>query len=131
MGRRCVRLFIDECLSPQIALRLNETGLHDAVHPLHVGRRGEPDHLVLVRCIDEDRVIVTENARDFRRLVNDVELHPGLIILPSVDREGTQRLLEVALAFVQQQGEPMNVMVNRVLEIDASGTIEFSYLSKE
>jgi len=82
-------LFIDECLSPQLALRLNQTGLHDAVHPLHVGRRGEPDHLVLAWCIAEVCVIVTENARDFRRPVGRVELHPGLIILPSIDREGT------------------------------------------
>jgi predicted nuclease of predicted toxin-antitoxin system len=39
-----VKLFVDESLSPQIAERLNKTGLHDAIHPLHVGRRGEPDH---------------------------------------------------------------------------------------
>jgi predicted nuclease of predicted toxin-antitoxin system len=46
-----VRLFIDECLSPQLALRLNQTGRHDAVHPLHIGRRREPDHRVLAWCI--------------------------------------------------------------------------------
>jgi hypothetical protein len=43
-------LFIDECLSPQLALRLNRTGRHDAVHPLHIGRRREPDHRVLAWC---------------------------------------------------------------------------------
>jgi len=76
-------------LSPQLAVRLSGTGKHDAVHPLHLGRRGEPDHKVLQRCIDEDRVIVTQNARDFRRLVSGAEIHPGLIILPALDREGT------------------------------------------
>jgi len=118
-----VRLVIDECLSPQLALRLNATGLHDAVHPLHVGRRGEPDHRVLERCIAEDRVIVTENARDFRRLVGKTELHPGLIILPALDREGTWKLLESALAFIRERGEPMSVMVNHVLEVDESGVM--------
>ena len=118
-----MRLFIDECLSPQLALRLNATGLHDAVHPLHVGRRGEPDHRVLERCIAEDRVIVTENARDFRRLVGKTELHPGLIILPALDREGTWKLLESALAFIRERGEPMSVMVNHVLEVDESGVM--------
>jgi len=118
-----VRLFIDECLSPQLALRLNATGLHDAVHPLHVGRRGEPDHRVLERCIAEDRVIVTENSRDFRRLVGKTELHPGLIILPALDREGTWKLLESALAFIRERGEPMSVMVNHVLEVDESGVM--------
>ena len=83
-----MKLFIDECLSPQIALRLSRTGRHDAVHPLHVGRRGERDPRVLERCIAEDRVVVTGNARDFRRLVGDADIHPGLIILPALDRAG-------------------------------------------
>jgi len=84
-----VRLFIDECLSPQLASRLNATGRYDAIHPLHVGRRGEPDYRVVEWCFAEDRIIVTENARDFRRLIGGSELHPGLIILPAIDREGT------------------------------------------
>jgi predicted nuclease of predicted toxin-antitoxin system len=123
-----VKLFIDECLSPQLALRLNATGRYDAVHPLHVGRRGEPDHRVLQRCMAEDRVIVTENARDFRRLVGKTELHPGLIILPAIDREGTWKLLESALAFIRGRGEPMSVMVNHVLEVDESGVMTISPL---
>jgi len=123
-----VKLFLDECLSPQLALRLNATGRYDAVHPLHVGRRGEPDHRVLERCIAEDRVIVTENARDFRRLVGKTELHPGLIILPALDREGTWKLLESALAFIRERGEPMSVMVNHVLEVDESGVMTISPL---
>jgi predicted nuclease of predicted toxin-antitoxin system len=89
-----VRFFIDECLSPQLAIRLNHAGRHDAVHPLHVGRRGAPDHSVLAWCIEEDRIMVTQNARDFRRLIGRTELHPGLIILPSVGREGTWTLLQ-------------------------------------
>jgi predicted nuclease of predicted toxin-antitoxin system len=87
-----VRFFIDESLSPQLAIRLNETSHHDAIHPLHVGRRGEPDHRVVERCVGEDRIIVTQNARDFRRLIGRVEIHPGLIILPAIDRQGTWRL---------------------------------------
>jgi len=58
-------------------LWLNATGHYDAMHPLHVGRRGEPDHRILEQCIAEDRVIVTENARDFRRLVGKTELQAG------------------------------------------------------
>jgi predicted nuclease of predicted toxin-antitoxin system len=79
-----VRLFIDECLSPTLARRLSESGAHDAVHPLDVGRRGESDHGIVERCVADDRIIVTGNARDFRRLLGIVELHPGLIILPAV-----------------------------------------------
>ena len=68
--------------SPILARRLNESGDHEAVHPLDVGRRGERDDQVFARCIAEGRVIVTENARDFRKIVGNVELHCGLILLP-------------------------------------------------
>jgi len=115
-----VRLFIDECLSPWLALELNATGRHDAVHPLHIGRRGEPDHRVLARCIAEDRVIVTGNARDFRRLVGKTDIHPGLIILPGLNRNRTWALLQAALAYIEDRGPPMEVMVNHVLEVDES-----------
>ena len=120
-----MKLFIDECLSPQLATRLNATGLYDAVHPRHVGRRGAPDHRVLEWCIAEDRVIVTENARDFRRLIGRVQVHPGLIILPAIDREGTWTLLRTALAFLEARGNAADAMVNHVLEVDESGAITF------
>ena len=118
-----MKLFIDECLSPRLALWLNETGEHDATHPLHVGRRGLPDHAVLAWCLDEDRTIVTENARDFRKLVGRTELHPGLIVLPALSREETWRLLQAAIASLIERGEPSDVMVNRVLEVDERGVM--------
>ena len=124
-----MRLFIDECLSPQLAIRLNNTGRHDAVHPLHVGRRGAPDHHVLAWCIEEDRIIVTQNARDFRRLIGRTELHPGLIILPSVDRERTWTLLQAALGFLESRGEPMSIIVNHVLEVRQTGELTLSPMS--
>jgi predicted nuclease of predicted toxin-antitoxin system len=124
-----VKLFIDESFSPQLAIRLNQTGRHDALHPLHVGRRHEPDHRVLQRCVAEDRVTVTQNARDFRRLMGEEEIHPGLIILPAIDREGTWRLLLEALAYLEDQGNPADMMVNHVLEVDESGAVALSPLS--
>jgi hypothetical protein len=91
-----MRLFIDESLLPKFAIRLNKTGRHDATHPLHVGRRGAPDHAVVQRCIAEDRVIVTQNARDCRKPLGGVEIHPGLIVLPVLDREATWRPLHTS-----------------------------------
>jgi len=130
VGASGVRPFIDECLSPQLALELNASGQHDVVHPLHVGRRGEPDHRVLTWCLDEDRVIVTRNARDFRRLIGNVDIHPGLIILPSLDRRGTRRASLAAIAFLELRGDPMNVMVNHVLEINDAGDVTIATLSR-
>jgi predicted nuclease of predicted toxin-antitoxin system len=115
-----VRFFVDECLSPQIAARLNEGGQHEAIHPLHVGRRGEDDTVVLARCIAEDRIIVTENARDFRKLVAREAIHPGLIVMPCVDRETSWRLLQAAISklhFLSPE-RPEDAIVNHVLVVD-------------
>ena len=70
-------------------------------------------------------MIVTENARDFRRLVGRVQVHPGLIILPAIDREGTWTLLLTALAYLEARGNPADIMVNHALEVDESGAITF------
>jgi predicted nuclease of predicted toxin-antitoxin system len=128
MCRRGVRLFIDESLSPQLAQRLNAKGRYDAVHPLHAGRRGEPDRRVLASCIAQDRIIVTQNARDFRKLVGQVEIHSGLIILPSIDREGTWHLLKAAVAYLEARGNPMDIMLDHVLEVETVDTMTLAPL---
>lgn len=117
-----MKFFIDECLSPQLARRLNDRNL-DAFHPLDLGRRGEPDHVVVRRCIQEDRIIVTGNARDFRGLIERQSVHPGLIILPAVDRDGTWRLLEEVLTRLEREPDPGRYMVNRVIEVDQAGAV--------
>ena len=116
-----MRLFIDESLSPLLATRCNQTGRHDAIHPLHVGRCGDADYVVLQPCIAEDRVIVTQNARDFRRLVGREEVHPGLIILPFANRDNTWLLLQKAIACLDAPGDAMDVIVNQVLEMRLAG----------
>lgn len=113
-----MKLFIDECLSPLLARHLNETGEHDALHPRDYGRSGERDDEVLARCLAEDRIIVTENAADFRKLVGRQELHPGLIILPNVTREESLTLLIAAITHLRKIGSPQDVMVNHVLEVE-------------
>lgn len=67
------------------------------------------------------RVVGGQNAVDFRKLVETAELHPGLIILPSVDRESSWRLLARAIEFLEQRGDPEKLMVNHVLEVDEEG----------
>ncbi|UYN97225.1 MAG: DUF5615 family PIN-like protein [Enhydrobacter sp.] len=123
-----MRFFIDECLSPQLAHHLNATGDHDAVHPRDIGRLGEPDHAVLARCLAADRVIVTENAVDFRKLIGREELHPGLIVLPSVARDLSLRLLMDAISHLESLGQPSDVIVNHVLEVTEAGELTLSPL---
>jgi hypothetical protein len=58
-------------------------------------------------------------------LVGSAEIHPGLIILPALDRERTWLLLQTAIEYLERHDEPADFMVNHVLEIDASGAIRF------
>jgi len=125
-----VRFFIDECISPSLSQHLNRHGLHDAIHPRDRGRLRDPDHIVFARAIEEDRIIVTENADDFRKLAADVEVHPGLIILPSVARAQGQRLMDVVLEYLAKAGgdRPQDLLVNSVLTITISADIRIDPL---
>jgi hypothetical protein len=58
-----------------------------------------------------------------------MELHPGLIILPSFDREGTWTLLQAALAFLENRGEPASIMINHVLEMRETGEVKVGSMS--
>ena len=119
-----MRLFIDECLSPKLALDLLAEGRHFVVHPCNNGGLGDSDHKVLERCLKEDLVIVTENARDFRALAAKADIHPGMILLPCVARALAEPLLRAAIEHLEALGDPGDVLVNHVLEIDANGGIE-------
>lgn len=121
-----MRFFIDECISPSLSRHLNATGRHDAVHPRDRDRLREPDHVVFARALAEDRVIVTENADDFRKLARGVDLHPGLVVLPSVARIRAQELMDLVLRYLDEFGSerPEDLLVNRVLTISSAGSIE-------
>ena len=71
---------------------------------------------------------MTANARDFRALVSTQEVHPGLIILPSVGRERSEALLRDAIAFLSGYGNPMDVIVNHVLEVSSEAKMGLSKL---
>jgi len=120
-----VRFFIDECISPTLSQHLNHEGLHDAIHPRDRSRLRDPDHVVFARAIEEDRIIVTENADDFRKLASAVDLHPGLIIPPSVARAEAQRLMDLVIEHLIATGveRPQDVLVNSVLTITLDGLV--------
>jgi predicted nuclease of predicted toxin-antitoxin system len=120
-----VRFFIDDCVSPSLDRHLNKSGLHDAIHPRDRGRLREPDRVVFARAIAEDRIVVTENADDFRKLAASVDLHPGPIILPSIARLEAQRLMDLVIdRLLRVNAErPHDVLVNSVLTITTTGSI--------
>lgn len=124
-----MKFFFDECISPSLSHHLNQIG-HDAIHPRDRGRLRDPDHVVLARAIEEDRIIVTENADDFRKLAAGVEVHPGLIILPSVARFEAQRLMELVIDhLLRTSGDrPQDLLVNSALTITVRGAIHIELL---
>lgn len=90
----------------------------------------DPDHVVFARAIENDRIIVTENADDFKKLAASVDLHPGLIILPSVARAEAQRLMDLVIAHLIKAGgaRPQDQLVNSVLTITAEADIRIEPL---
>lgn len=118
-------------MSPRVANELMAEEGYYVVHPRNLGGLGEADHTVLARCIEGDLVIVTENARDFRALAARTDIHPGMIILPCLGRVQAKALIKAAIAHLQTLGDPSDVMVNKVLEAEADGTMLLYDLPEE
>ena len=119
-----MKFFVDECISPSLVRQLHGLG-YDAVHPRDLGRLGESDRTIFALAIDEDRIVVTENANDFRALAATVDLHPGIVVLPSVTRDEARRLMGDVVSYlpVRDDVRPADIMVNAVLIIDGAGRI--------
>jgi predicted nuclease of predicted toxin-antitoxin system len=112
-----VRFLIDECLSVQLVAVAGEAG-HEAHHVAHVGKAGWKDWNVVHYAREQDFVLVTNNATDFRKLYAAQPLHAGLVILiPNVDGELQQQLFKGALDELALHGES----INQVLEVDLDG----------
>lgn len=107
------RFLIDENLSPALVEPARQRGF-EAVHVNHLGRRTETDWDLLKVIAEQDWVLVTNNAIEFRGRYRDIELHPGVVfLLPSVRRPDQVRLFEEALNHVGTYTD----MVNRALDV--------------
>jgi hypothetical protein len=64
--------------------------------------------------VREEFVFVTNNAKDFKRLFEKTELHPGLVIIvPNVRPSVQDELLRSALEEIAK----LPFLVNRVIEV--------------
>ena len=73
----------------------------------------------------EEFVFVTNNGRDFRALLEDVELQPGLVILVPNEKPAIQRkLFEAALATIGV----LPSTINKVVEIHGTDDIRIADL---
>jgi predicted nuclease of predicted toxin-antitoxin system len=72
-----VRFLIDECLHTSLTDVANKAG-HEAYHVTRRGWTGFKDHQLREVISRGEFVFVTNNARDFRKLMGESELHAGL-----------------------------------------------------
>ncbi len=93
------------------------------------GLTGQPDHVIWRRAIDESRVLVTINARDFVRLAEREELHGGLITFPSGSTPAEQlALIRLAIAQFELDQEEGRDRMNRWLDIRGDGEVRVTDL---
>ena len=114
------RFLIDENLSPFLVEPARARGF-EAMHVNHLGLRTEMDWDLLRVVAEQDWVLVTNNAIEFRGRYRGIELHPGVVfLLPAVRREGQLRLFAAALDDVRNHPD----LVNTALDVafDEAGT---------
>ncbi len=92
-----MRFLVDECLSVELVIVATEAG-YEAHHVAHVGKAGWNDWNVLRHACENDFVLVTNNAADFRKLYAEESLQTGLVILiPNVPADLQKRLFKSAV----------------------------------
>jgi predicted nuclease of predicted toxin-antitoxin system len=107
------RFLVDENLSPILVEVARERGF-EAMHVNHLGLRTETDWNLLKVIAEQDWILVTNNAIEFRGRYREIELHPGVVFLvPAVLRAEQVRLFGTALDYVRAQPD----MVNRAMDI--------------
>ena len=88
---------------------------HEAHHVTRRGWSGLKDNSARL-IVREEFVFVTNNARDFRKMMRETELHAGLVvIIPNVTPTAQRELFQRAL----DEASKLPDIINRVIEIDA------------
>lgn len=126
-----MRFPLDECLSPSYIRELAARGYADAIRPTHIGLKGTRDDLVLARALADDRIVITSNARDFRKLLQQMPIHPGAVVVEHLTRKRSWDLIQLALAFIELQPHPADYMVNRVVEVSVTADVRPYLLAQD
>ncbi|MCW7541851.1 DUF5615 family PIN-like protein [Aquabacterium sp. A7-Y] len=119
-----MRLFIDECLSPELVEVAIAAGYPESTCSRNRGLQGFKDWRLMTVVVSGDYTFVTHNSRDFRGagasapggLHARQDIHAGLICLNSyfpMDLERQHRLFELALSELGS----MSDLTNQALEI--------------
>ena len=121
-----MKFLIDECLTPTLADLAIAHGHWGSAHVAHRGMAMWADHNLMIRIIENDWTLVTQNADDFRpgpgsnsraACFLKYPLHAGLVCLNMpVDstRVDQQMYFLKALAYIGNPGD----LVSKALEVD-------------
>ncbi|MGV3624111.1 MAG: DUF5615 family PIN-like protein [Archangium sp.] len=126
---RAVRKFLfDEQLTPDLVADAIAHG-HEAACVSHLGWSGVADRVLVNHAFDKNYILVTQNVRDFRKLLNRVELHPGLICFEARDNRFNatrqRAMFKAALELLDERGDLMNLELDMLEQPDGSYVATF------
>jgi hypothetical protein len=103
----------DDSASRELSQLLRRAG-HDVSTPADLGTSGAPDPVHLTRAIQEGRLLLTRNARDFTLLHDLVQAaggrHPGSLLLHfdnDPTRDLTSKGIVTAISRLETSGLPV------------------------
>jgi hypothetical protein len=106
-----MRIALDDDSSSRQLLAILRRGGHDVSTPTDLGISGVPDPVHLTRAIQDARVLLTRNARDFTLLHDLVQAsggsHPGIMLVHLENdptRDLTPRGIATAIAKLDSSG---------------------------
>jgi predicted nuclease of predicted toxin-antitoxin system len=116
---RCVsapRFLVDENLSVTLPTIARTRG-YEATHVNHHGLHQSKDWEIIKVLVEQDLVLVTNNAIEFRGRFERLEAHPGVVfLLPSVPRSAQIELFSAALDVIDQFPDMMNIALDVTYE---------------
>lgn len=126
-----LRFLIDEDLSPAVAKYVCENLLGDAVHIRDRNLLGLSDREIFDYAFKDERILITANIRDFEKIIQQQEIHAGMIFIQDGDLLRAEQIELVrdaidSILYEIQQGKDM---INRVLYVSRDGLKQFKYLS--
>ena len=110
---RHLRFLVDENLSVVLPKTAYARGF-EATHVNHCGLNQSKDWDILRVVAEEDWILVTNNAIEFRSRYQRLQVHPGVIfLLPTVPRAQQIELFSAALNAIERSSD----MVNTALDV--------------